>query len=55
MKRVFLYSCLMLMSLMGHAQLDVDVDNSNKSEKASEDAKGTNKIFNKAKDFVDKK
>jgi hypothetical protein len=47
----------MLVSLMGHAQLEVDMDSFNKSEKASENAEGANKnkLFNKAKDFVDKK
>lgn len=57
MRRIFLYSCLILVSLIGHAQLDVDVDSFNKSEKASEDAEGANKnkLFNKAKDFIDKK
>lgn len=48
MKRVFLYSCLMLVSLMGHAQLDIDVD-SGQGEKGSK----VRNLLGKAKDFAD--
>ena len=58
MKRLLIYSCLTLTSLMGYAQLDVDVDAGNTRQEAQTDSdKGItkNKLFNKAKDFVDKK
>ena len=48
MKRVFIYSCLMLVSLMGHAQLDIDVD-SGQGEKGSK----VRNLLGKAKDFAD--
>ena len=50
MKRILLYSCLMLMSLAGHAQLEVDVDNINaESGKSSK----IGNLFKKAKNFAD--
>ncbi len=54
MKRLLIYSCLTLTSLMGYAQLDVDLDaGSTKTQPAEETNKS--KLLNKAKDFVDKR
>lgn len=54
MKRLLIYSCLTLTSLMGYAQLDVDLDaGSTKTQPTEETNK--NKLLNKAKDFVDKR
>ena len=54
MKRLLIYSCLTLTSLMGYAQLDVDLDaGSTKTQPTEETNKS--KLFNKAKDFVDKR
>ena len=58
MKRLLIYSCLTLTSLMGYAQLDVDVDaGGTRQETQAQSAEGSKKhrLFNKAKDFVDKK
>ena len=58
MKRLLIYSCLTLTSLMGYAQLDVDVDvGGTRQETQAQFAEGSKKhrLFNKAKDFVDKK
>ncbi len=56
MKKLLIYSCLTLTSLVGYAQLDVDLDTgSTRQEVQTESDKGTKKLFNKAKDFVDKK
>lgn len=58
MKRLLIYSCLTLTSLMGYAQLDVDVDAGNTRQEAQTqpvESTNKNKLFNKAKDFVDKK
>lgn len=58
MKRVLIYSCLTLTSLMGYAQPDVDVDAGNTRQEAQTqpvESTNKNKLFNKAKDFVDKK
>ena len=58
MKKLLLYSCMTLTSLMGYAQLDVDLDTgSTRQEVQTDSDKGItkNKLFNKAKDFVDKK
>ena len=54
MKRLLIYSCLTLTSLMGYAQLDVDLDaGSTKTQPTEETNKS--KLLNKAKDFVDKR
>ncbi|MBQ8709763.1 MAG: DUF4421 family protein [Bacteroidaceae bacterium] len=58
MKKLLIYSCLTLTSLMGYAQLDVDVDAGNTRQEAQTqpvESTNKNKLFNKAKDFVDKK
>ena len=58
MKRLLIYSCLTLTSLMGYAQLDVDLDTGStrqETQTPSAEGKNKNKLFNKAKDFVDKK
>jgi len=58
MKKLLIYSCLTLTSLMGYAQLDVDVDAGNTRQEAQTqpvESTDKNKLFNKAKDFVDKK
>ncbi len=54
MKRLLIYSCLTLTSLIGYAQLDVDLDaGSTKTQPTEETNKS--KLLNKAKDFVDKR
>ena len=54
MKRLLIYICLTLTSLMGYAQLDVDLDaGSTKTQPTEETNKS--KLLNKAKDFVDKR
>ena len=58
MKKLLIYSCLTLTSLVGYAQLDVDVDavSTRQEAQTQSDKDGDkNKLFNKAKDFVDKK
>ncbi|MBO7580897.1 MAG: DUF4421 family protein [Bacteroidaceae bacterium] len=58
MKKLLIYSCLTLTSLMGYAQLDLNLDaGSTHQEEQAQSVEGTNKnkLFNKAKDFVDKK
>ena len=54
MKRLLIYSCLTLTSLMGYAPVDVDLDaGSTKTQPTEETNKS--KLLNKAKDFVDKR
>lgn len=58
MKKLLIYSCLTLTSLMGYAQPGVDVDAGNTRQEAQTqpvESTNKNKLFNKAKDFVDKK
>ena len=58
MKRALIYSSLMLVSMMGHAQLEVDLDTFSEGVKTSADnqtEKGSKvrNLYKKAKDFAD--
>ncbi|MBR1520742.1 MAG: DUF4421 family protein [Bacteroidaceae bacterium] len=58
MKRLLICSCLTLTSLVGYAQLDVNLDIGKTSQEAqTQSDKGIkkNKLFKQAQDFVDKK